>query len=119
MGFSFEFQSSPFRPVNKSAPLFCMAGPSALESRAHVLEVSAALKESFTAAGRSFLSRSSFDKTNRSSGSSFRGVGRAKGLSILAEVRECRGVQGAFRELMDEILEKKAASGALPEKEAS
>ena len=93
MGFFFEFQGRPFRPVNKSAPLFCMAGPCALESRAHALEVSAALKEIFTAAGRSFLSRSSFDKTNRSSGSSFRGVDRAKGCLFWPRC----GNAGAFR----------------------
>lgn len=92
MGFSFEFQDKTFGLVDNSAPLFCIAGPCALESRAHALEVSAALKEIFTAAGVPFLYKSSFDKANRSSGASFRGVGMNEGLSILAEVRESVGV---------------------------
>ena len=78
--------------MDNGAPLFCIAGPCALESRAHALEVAAALKEIFAEAGVSFLYKSSFDKANRSSGSSFRGVGMAEGLSILAEVRESVGV---------------------------
>ena len=92
MGFCFDFQGKAFGPVDNGAPLFCIAGPCALESRAHALEVAAALKEIFAEAGVSFLYKSSFDKANRSSGSSFRGVGMAEGLSILAEVRESVGV---------------------------
>ncbi len=87
MGFCFDFQGRAFGPVDNGAPLFCIAGPCALESRAHALEVSAALKEIFAAAGVPFIYKSSFDKANRSSGASFRGVGMAEGLSILAEVR--------------------------------
>lgn len=88
MDFSLEFQGKQFGPVGNNAPLFCIAGPCALESRAHALEVAAALKEIFAAAHIPFLYKSSFDKANRSSGASFRGVGMAEGLSILAEVRE-------------------------------
>lgn len=92
MEFCFDFQGRVFGPVDNGAPLFCIAGPCALESRAHALEVSAALREIFAAAGVSFIYKSSFDKANRSSGASFRGVGMAEGLSILAEVRERVGV---------------------------
>ncbi len=92
MGFSFDFQGKAFGPVDNAAPLFFIAGPCALESRAHALEVAAALKEIFTAATIPFIYKSSFDKANRSSSASFRGVGMAEGLSILAEVRECVGV---------------------------
>lgn len=92
MDFSFEFQGKQFGPVGNNAPLFCIAGPCALESRAHALEVAAALKEIFAAAHMPFLYKSSFDKANRSSGASFRGVGMAEGLSILADVRERVGV---------------------------
>lgn len=92
MDFSFEFQGKQFGPVGNNAPLFCIAGPCALESRAHALEVAAALKEIFAAAHMPFLYKSSFDKANRSSGASFRGVGMAEGISILAEVRERVGV---------------------------
>ena len=92
MGFVFDFQGKAFGSVDNGTPLFCIAGPCALESRAHALEVAAALKEIFAEAGVSFLYKSSFDKANRSSGSSFRGVGMAEGLAILAEVRESVGV---------------------------
>ena len=92
MGFVFDFHDKPFVLVDNDAPLFCMAGPCALESRAQALEVSAALKEIFAEAGVSFIYKSSFDKANRSSGASFRGVGMAEGLSILADVRESVGV---------------------------
>lgn len=92
MDFSFEFQGKQFGPVGNNAPLFCIAGPCALESHAHALEAAAALREIFTAAGVPFIYKSSFDKANRSSGASFRGVGMAEGLSILADVRERVGV---------------------------
>ncbi len=92
MGFSFEFQGRTFGPVDNGAPLFCVAGPCAIESRTHALEVSAALKAIFAAADIPFIYKSSFDKANRSSGASFRGVGMSEGLSILAEVRESVGV---------------------------
>ena len=92
MGFCFDFQGRVFGPVDNGAPLFCIAGPCALESRAHALEVSAALREIFAAAGVPFIYKSSFDKANRSSGASFRGVGMTEGLAILAEVRERVGV---------------------------
>ena len=92
MEFCFDFQGRVFGPVDNGAPLFCIAGPCALESRAHALEVSAALREIFAAAGVSFIYKSSFDKANRSSGASFRGVGMTEGLAILAEVRERVGV---------------------------
>ncbi len=80
MGFCFDFQGKVFGPVDNGAPLFCIAGPCALESRAHALEVASALREIFAAAGVSFIYKSSFDKANRSSGASFRGVGMAEGL---------------------------------------
>lgn len=92
MGFSFAFQDMMFGPIDNAAPMICIAGPCALEGRSHALEVSAALKEIFAAAGVFFIYKSSFDKANRTSGSSFRGVGMVEGLSILAEVRERVGV---------------------------
>lgn len=88
--FDFEFNGSPYIKVGNQSPLFFIAGPCAIESRSHALEVSAALKEIFSAAGIPFIYKSSFDKANRSSGAGFRGVGIKEGLSILAEVRESR-----------------------------
>ena len=88
MGFELEFHGKSIGQVDNNAPLFCIAGPCAIEGRAQALEVAAALKEIFAKVGMPFVYKSSFDKANRSSGSSFRGVGMAEGLSILAEVRE-------------------------------
>ena len=90
--FTLDFNGKPYIKADNAAPLFFIAGPCAMESRAHALEVSAALKEIFAEAGIPFLYKSSFDKANRSSGAGFRGVGMKEGLSILAEVRESRNV---------------------------
>lgn len=90
--FDLEFNGSPYIKVDNQSPLFFIAGPCAIESRSHALEVSAALKEIFSAAGIPFIYKSSFDKANRSSGAGFRGVGMKEGLSILAEVRESRNI---------------------------
>lgn len=88
MGFELEFHGKSIGQVDNKAPLFCIAGPCAIEGRGQALEAAAALKEIFAKVGMPFVYKSSFDKANRSSGSSFRGVGMAEGLSILAEVRE-------------------------------
>lgn len=88
MGFEFEFHGKSIGQVDNKTPLFCIAGPCAIEGRGQALEVAFALKEIFSAVGMPFVYKSSFDKANRSSGVSFRGVGMSEGLSILAEVRE-------------------------------
>ena len=88
MGFAFEFHGKSIGQVDNKTPLFCIAGPCAIEGRTQALEVAAALKEIFVKVGMPFVYKSSFDKANRSSGSSFRGVGLPEGLTILAEVRE-------------------------------
>jgi len=73
-------------------PLVLIAGPCALESRAHALEVSAALVEITGKLGIGLIYKTSFDKANRTSLSGARGVGFDKGLPILAEIREVRGI---------------------------
>lgn len=73
---------------SNSSFLSVIAGPCAIEGRQQTLEAAAALKEIFLQAGVPLIFKSSFDKANRSSGASYRGVGMAEGLSILAEVRE-------------------------------
>ena len=88
MGFELEFHGKRIGQVDNKAPLFCIVGPCAIEGRAQALEVAAALKEIFAKAGMPFVYKSSFDKANRSSGASFRGVGMTEGLTILADVRE-------------------------------
>lgn len=73
---------------SNTLPLSVIAGPCAIEGRQQTLEAAAALKEIFLQAGVPLIFKSSFDKANRSSGASYRGVGMTEGLSILAEVRK-------------------------------
>ena len=69
-------------------PFAILAGPCAIESRQHALEMSAALKELSEGMGIGLVYKSSFDKANRTSSTSKRGVGLVEGLDILAEVKE-------------------------------
>jgi 2-dehydro-3-deoxyphosphooctonate aldolase (KDO 8-P synthase) len=73
-------------------PLFLIAGPCVVESRQMALDTAGELKEITRSLGIPFIYKSSYDKANRSSGQSFRGLGMAKGLEILAEVRKQVGV---------------------------
>ena len=75
-----------------SQPLFLIAGPCVIESKEMAFDTAGTLKEITSALGIPFIYKSSFDKANRSSGSSFRGPGMDKGLEILVEVREKIGV---------------------------
>ena len=78
--------------IGNDLPLVLIAGPCALESRAHALEVSAALVEITGKLGIKLIYKTSFDKANRTSLSGARGVGFEAGLPILAEIRETRGI---------------------------
>jgi len=73
-------------------PLFLIAGPCVVESLELQLETATRLKSLCATLGVPFIFKSSFDKANRSSGKSFRGLGMAKGLEILAEVKRRLGV---------------------------
>jgi 2-dehydro-3-deoxyphosphooctonate aldolase (KDO 8-P synthase) len=73
-------------------PLALIAGPCAMESRAHALEVAAALKEITTRVGIGLVYKSSFDKANRTSGKSSRGIGLEAAMPIFAEVKETFGL---------------------------
>ncbi len=73
-------------------PISLMLGPCAIESRAHALEMSQAIKELSESKGISVVYKSSFDKANRTSNKSYRGVGMSEGLDILAEVRQVTGL---------------------------
>jgi 2-dehydro-3-deoxyphosphooctonate aldolase (KDO 8-P synthase) len=68
-------------------PLFLIAGPCVVESREMALDTAGQLKEICAAAGVPFIYKSSYDKANRTSINSFRGMGMEKGLHILDEVR--------------------------------
>ena len=78
--------------VGNDRPLTLIAGPCALESRAHALEMSLALKEIAAKLGIGLIYKTSFDKANRTSLTSPRGLGLSESLPILAEVRESRGI---------------------------
>ena len=68
-------------------PVAFILGPCQMESRDHVMDMAAAVHEITTAAGVAAVFKSSFDKANRSSLKGTRGMGMAKGLDVLAEVR--------------------------------
>ncbi len=78
--------------VGLDQPLFLIAGPCVIESRQMAMDTAGALKEITSALGIPFIYKSSFDKANRSSGTSFRGLGIDKGLEILADVKREIGV---------------------------
>jgi 2-dehydro-3-deoxyphosphooctonate aldolase (KDO 8-P synthase) len=69
-------------------PLALIAGPCALESRAHAFEMASALKEMAARLNIGFVYKTSFDKANRTSAKSARGLGLDNALSIFAELRE-------------------------------
>ena len=71
---------------------FLIAGPCVIESEQSALDIAGTLKEITGSLGIPFIYKSSFDKANRTSGSSFRGLGVDKGLAILAKVRKEIGV---------------------------
>jgi 2-dehydro-3-deoxyphosphooctonate aldolase (KDO 8-P synthase) len=73
-------------------PLALIAGPCALESRAHAFEMASALKEMSARLSISFVYKTSFDKANRTSAKSARGIGLDNALSIFAELRETLAV---------------------------
>ncbi|MFQ5954649.1 MAG: 3-deoxy-8-phosphooctulonate synthase [Kiloniellales bacterium] len=78
--------------IGNDLPLAVIAGPCALESRAHALEMSQALKQMAEGLGIGLIYKTSFDKANRTSIDSPRGIGLADALPILAEIRETVGV---------------------------
>ena len=71
---------------------FLIAGPCVIESEQSALDIAGSLKEMTSSLGVPFIYKSSFDKANRSSGTSFRGLGMEKGLEILARVKREIGV---------------------------
>jgi 2-dehydro-3-deoxyphosphooctonate aldolase (KDO 8-P synthase) len=73
-------------------PLALIAGPCALESRTHALETASALKEIADRVGVGLVYKTSFDKANRTSAASARGIGLEAALPIFSEIREKLGV---------------------------
>ena len=74
--------------IGLDQPFFLIAGPCVIESRQMAFDTAGQLKEITSALGVPFIYKSSFDKANRSSGTSFRGLGMEKGLEILADVKQ-------------------------------
>ena len=73
-------------------PLFLIAGPCVIESRQLAMDVAGTLKGICAEVGVPLIFKASYDKANRSSGKSFRGLGMDKGLEILGDVRKQLGV---------------------------
>jgi 2-dehydro-3-deoxyphosphooctonate aldolase (KDO 8-P synthase) len=78
--------------VGLDRPLFLIAGPCVVESLQLALDTAGLLKEITSELGVPFVYKSSYDKANRSSGASFRGLGMEGGLKILSEVKKQIGV---------------------------
>ena len=78
--------------VGLDRPLFLIAGPCVIESEAMALDTAGRLRDLTRELGMPFIYKSSFDKANRSSGKSFRGLGIDEGLRILAAVKQSVGV---------------------------
>ena len=78
--------------VGLTHPFFLIAGPCVVESEQLQMDTAGTLKEITAALGIPFIFKSSYDKANRSSGSSFRGPGRDKGLEILVKVKKELGL---------------------------
>jgi len=78
--------------VGLDRPFFLIAGPCVIESMQLQLDVAGQLKEITSALGIPFIFKSSFDKANRTSATSFRGPGMEEGLNVLAEVKRQIGV---------------------------
>ena len=74
--------------IGLDRPFFLIAGPCVVESEQLQMDVAGQLKEITASLGIPFIFKSSFDKANRSSGTSFRGPGMEKGLEILAKVKK-------------------------------
>ena len=73
-------------------PIALIAGPCQMESRAHALETASALKEIAGRVGIGLVYKSSFDKANRTSAASARGIGLAPALDVFAEIRDALGL---------------------------
>ncbi|MDZ4252129.1 MAG: 3-deoxy-8-phosphooctulonate synthase [Sulfuritalea sp.] len=74
--------------VGLDRPLFLIAGPCVIESREMAFDTAGQLRDICRKLGLNFIYKSSYDKANRSSGKSYRGLGMEQGLAILADVRQ-------------------------------
>ena len=79
-------------PIGLDQPFFLIAGPCVIESEQFSIDTAGQIKAICVELNIPFIYKSSFDKANRSSGTSFRGLGMDKGLEILARVKKQIGV---------------------------
>jgi len=77
--------------IGGAAPIALITGPCQLETRDHTMSMAEALAKACSATGTGFIFKASYDKANRSSISTQRGIGMDEGLKILAEVRDAFG----------------------------
>ncbi len=77
--------------VANDRPLTLIAGPCAIESRAHAMDMAGALQDITAGLGIGLIYKSSYDKANRTSADTPRGIGMEDGLAILAEVKSAMG----------------------------
>lgn len=87
-----EIEIAPRVKVGGKGPFFLVAGPCVIESEEHSLRLAREIGRTCAALGVPFIFKASFDKANRSSGVSFRGLGLEKGLAVLRTVKEEAGV---------------------------
>jgi 2-dehydro-3-deoxyphosphooctonate aldolase (KDO 8-P synthase) len=87
MGQSHRVRIGGFDVAN-DLPLTVIAGPCAMESRQHALDMSGTLKELFDGVGVNFIYKTSYDKANRTSANSPRGVGLQNAMPVFREIRE-------------------------------
>jgi len=80
------------RPIGLDQPLFLISGPCVIESEALCLEVAEHLRRLAEREGLLVIFKASFDKANRTSGASFRGIGEEEGLKVLEKVRQETGL---------------------------
>tara|TARA_B100000524_G_scaffold306963_1_gene182398 strand:+ start:32 stop:856 length:825 start_codon:yes stop_codon:yes gene_type:complete len=78
--------------VSNNLPFFLIAGPCSIESKDHAINHAGMIREICNKLNINFVYKSSFDKANRSSKKSFRGLGIDKGLSVLSDVKKCFNV---------------------------
>ena len=77
--------------IGGAAPIALITGPCQLETRDHTMFMAEAIAKACSATGTGFIFKASYDKANRSSISTQRGIGMDEGLKILAEVRDAFG----------------------------
>ncbi|PSC67650.1 2-dehydro-3-deoxyphosphooctonate aldolase [Micractinium conductrix] len=85
-------ESAFFQELKASAPFFLMAGPNVIQSEEHCLKMCRQIKAVTDSLGLKLVFKSSFDKANRTSASSFRGPGMEEGLRVLQKVKDTFGV---------------------------